>query len=704
MNSNSAIQKSTLRSAVLLAMSVGTVALSLNTNTAYAAQNACYSAVSTTGGNFTMLQPDGSGGDVVGGTNDVTFTWDGTVFTSNSDYTGPGGASNATLASSTPFNGVPWFAHTVQIFGPGTYTFASGAGDLTMTVSQGQLGAHMLFDWGPSTNIDVVVVWGQGAAFSNCESNAQFGAEGTSNCLYTGPTNTAGNTVSTVWDLVSTDDDGDGTLGVPMVPNDGPFASYNANFNVMGPVTLLPGANPCVPVADTDPDQFTFTDVTGAAVSTSFEANAVFPGQSTTVSGLGAGVSAPITVTGGQYSLDGGVTYTSTDGTVQNGNTVRVRQTSAANEDGTTTNAILTIGTISDTFSVTTVDKRPNPFNFQDNISAATGTMVESDTITISGLGAASPINIAGNGGEYSINGGIYTSAAGTILNNQTVRVRQTSSSSGATTTNTTLTIGGVSDTFSVTTVGGNSSTGNNFTMINPAGGKTGGTNDVAFTWDGQCDSSASSTNFSRMTLGSFTPFNGYQWTAHHIRVFCPGGPYTINVDCTTAQLEAGTCAPNTDPAKNYVFTVGQNQVGAHMLFNWNITTDIDVINIWTRSAAFSPSPMHTAGQGFNADTTVWDLMSMDWDNDSKNGSEMIDGAFPRFSANFNLKFSGTASNTDYTPTVNVEEPSNSPGCSVTGRPVHPLERGDWWLVAGFIAWLAMWRRRVRRQALLTMQ
>jgi len=76
---------------------------------------------------------------------------------------------------------------------------------------------------------------------------------------------------------------------------------------------------------------------------------------------------------------------------------------------------------------------------------------VTSNTITVSGINAAAPISIAG--GTYSVNGGAYTSAAGTVTNGATVSVRATSSSSNSTTVNATLTIGGVSDTFSVTTL-----------------------------------------------------------------------------------------------------------------------------------------------------------------------------------------------------------------------------------------------------------
>jgi hypothetical protein len=78
----------------------------------------------------------------------------------------------------------------------------------------------------------------------------------------------------------------------------------------------------------------------------------------------------------------------------------------------------------------------------------------------------------------------------------------------------------------------------------------------------------------------------------------------------------------------------------------------------------------------------------------------MIDGPFAGFAANFNIRLSGTAlaCNGTYVPTVNVSDPSNMPGCSISARPSNGIERGDWWLVAGFMAWLGALRMRFKRQ------
>jgi len=95
-------------------------------------------------------------------------------------------------------------------------------------------------------------------------------------------------------------------------------------------------------------------------------------------------------------------------------------------------------------------DTTPDPFRFISQTGVALNTVITSNAITVSGINAPSPVSITG--GEYSVNSGAFTSAAGTVSNGNTVAVRLTSSGNYSTTTNATLTIGGVSGAFSVTT------------------------------------------------------------------------------------------------------------------------------------------------------------------------------------------------------------------------------------------------------------
>jgi hypothetical protein len=196
---------------------------------------------------------------------------------------------------------------------------------------------------------------------------------------------------------------------------------------------------------DTTPAQFNFTDQTGVAVNTEITSDAV------TITGIN--LPAAVTVTGGTYSVNGG-DFTAVAGTVSSGNTVRLRHTSAA-AASTATNTTLTVSGVSDTFTSTTaapVDTTPAPFSFTDQTGVTTSTVITSAAVTITGINSPAAVTIAG--GTYSINGGGFTANAGTISNGNTVQVRHTSAATAGTATNTLLTVGGLSDTFTSTTEG----------------------------------------------------------------------------------------------------------------------------------------------------------------------------------------------------------------------------------------------------------
>jgi hypothetical protein len=73
--------------------------------------------------------------------------------------------------------------------------------------------------------------------------------------------------------------------------------------------------------SDTTPDQFTFADRFNVATSTQITSDPV------TITGIDA--AADITVTGGEYNINGGA-FTSAPGTVVNGDVIRARHTSSA--------------------------------------------------------------------------------------------------------------------------------------------------------------------------------------------------------------------------------------------------------------------------------------------------------------------------------------------------------------------------------------
>jgi hypothetical protein len=197
-------------------------------------------------------------------------------------------------------------------------------------------------------------------------------------------------------------------------------------------------------VLDTTPDAFSFTAQTGVALSSVETSN--------TLSVAGINSASTISIAGGSYSINGGA-YTSVAGTVNNNDTVTLQQTSSASYS-TLTTATLTIGGVSGAFNVTTqaIDTTPATFSFTAQVGAALSTVATSSSITVSGINAATHISISA-GGSYSINSTPYTSNAGTVSNNDTVTLQQTSSASYSTLTTATLTIGGVSGAFDVTTL-----------------------------------------------------------------------------------------------------------------------------------------------------------------------------------------------------------------------------------------------------------
>lgn len=201
-------------------------------------------------------------------------------------------------------------------------------------------------------------------------------------------------------------------------------------------------------VSDTTPDAFSFAGQTGAEPGVQYISNTV------TITGINAAAAASVSG-GGWYK--NGVYQGTTAGTVVNGDQVAVNGTASATF-GASVTTTLTIGGVAGGFTITTraADTTPNPFAFTDQSGVAVSTVITSDVVTVAGIEQAAAVSVSG--GEYEINGsGTWVTLPGTINNGQTIRVRHTSSAILNASVNTTLTIGGVSDTFTSTTVGADS-------------------------------------------------------------------------------------------------------------------------------------------------------------------------------------------------------------------------------------------------------
>jgi hypothetical protein len=213
-------------------------------------------------------------------------------------------------------------------------------------------------------------------------------------------------------------------------------------------------------VPDTIPDAFSFAPKT---VDLAFQSVVSDP---ITVGGLGPAALAEISITGGAYQVNAGP-FVTEPGTVGNGDQVTLQVLSA--QPGFAASATLDIGGVTASFVVTTsADTSPDAFGFTPVVGAPLGITLHSNPVTITGLNAAAPISIVG--GEYSVSGQAYTSAPGTIDAFYSVEVRVATAPTQGATTSATLTIGGVSATFSATTFTGAQGAGSVLFYASPPG------------------------------------------------------------------------------------------------------------------------------------------------------------------------------------------------------------------------------------------
>ena len=213
---------------------------------------------------------------------------------------------------------------------------------------------------------------------------------------------------------------------------------YETDFTMAGTHIVIPYS------CDITPNSFSFTDLYDVELNQMQEAEMTVEG-----------ISYPetqVSIENGEYSLDNRQTWINTPSTVANGQQIYVRHMSSADYE-TTIDTVLHVSERSDTFSSTTkaeILTTPDVFTFTDRNAVALST-VQTDSITVTGINQE--VNLSIEGGEYSLdNGTTWSDVNVTVENNQVVIVRHISSSSYNTAVSTTLTIAGVSDTFTTTT------------------------------------------------------------------------------------------------------------------------------------------------------------------------------------------------------------------------------------------------------------
>ena len=199
--------------------------------------------------------------------------------------------------------------------------------------------------------------------------------------------------------------------------------------------------------ADSTPDDFTLGSVADAELSTAVES------QEVTITGIDTSVD--VSISYGQYSIDSG-SYTSDPGSLSNGSKIKVKHTSS-DDYSAKLESVLTVGEANSVFSSTTkaletdADSTPDAFDLGEEVGVELSTLVESKAVTITGIDTNVDVSISY--GEYSIDGGGYTSANGSLSNGSRVKVKHTSSNQHSTRLESVLTVGNTSSVFSSTTL-----------------------------------------------------------------------------------------------------------------------------------------------------------------------------------------------------------------------------------------------------------
>ena len=256
------------------------------------------------------------------------------------------------------------------------------------------------------------------------------------------------------------------TVGSSMTPG----TDYSAHLYHFSPVTSAAFYDPL-----NELDSVTFTiaapDTTPAPFSlgadhTNVGVNSTVVTSSATITAIDA--PADISVSGNgspQYQIgNGGWTSSSQQDAVSSGQSVTMRFT-ASSSAGTAHTATLTVGGVSDSVTATTAsasDSTPDAFAFSPDTynNYALSTYQITEPVTITGINTTANVSISSTGNSpdakwakgESPSDSDYTSSDGTVVNNDKVRMKFRASSVNSQTNTATLSVGGVSDTVSITT------------------------------------------------------------------------------------------------------------------------------------------------------------------------------------------------------------------------------------------------------------
>jgi YD repeat-containing protein len=208
------------------------------------------------------------------------------------------------------------------------------------------------------------------------------------------------------------------------------------------------------------PATFSFADQVGTALGTSIDSNIV------QIAGLSGSVAVSVMGAGAYRICSDGTCSTNpvfkTDSaTVANGAYLQLRATSSM-VFNTGVNTTLTVGAGSDTWTVSTLaqDVTPDTFTFADQNNVATETVISSNILQVAGISGVVLTSISGSGvyrvcldAACSANPA-FTSSVGSMTNGEYLQLRLASSDAFAAGVSATMTVGSLSDTWTVATLG----------------------------------------------------------------------------------------------------------------------------------------------------------------------------------------------------------------------------------------------------------
>lgn len=210
---------------------------------------------------------------------------------------------------------------------------------------------------------------------------------------------------------------------------------------------------------DSTPDGFSFSNLANQELSTTFTQSRQITGINTTVTVSRGGDASATFAVSSSSSVPASSAFTAANKTMTNGQYVHFRMASSGSYS-TSKTANISVGTVtSPNWTITTraPDVTPNAFTFT-NISGVARNSPQNGYVRITGIEQGVTASISGGSATFAVSNSTatpssgFTATAKTVTNNQYVHVRLTSSNSYNTTVTTTLTAGGVSDGWDVTT------------------------------------------------------------------------------------------------------------------------------------------------------------------------------------------------------------------------------------------------------------